>query len=236
MAGGPQAQSGHISASFSPESVSVTLTGLRPSDTYWFTLTAVNSAGSVVEEYVLSFKAAGGQSTADISGWSRALAESESAETIREYEAKLLQERNEREASEAANRAVEEAGLRKLLDEEMASEAVAHRVVCSVPSLKGDTLKKVRRVLAKDHCRLGNINRQRHHHGLLVVTTQTRQQGSRLAGGAAIGVTLGSQPAQTSANRLIPIRTRSWFLGGGCAPRIGACRGGATGRRGAALR
>jgi hypothetical protein len=185
VAGGPQAQSGHIPAGVLAKSVSATLTGLQPSYTYWYTITAINSAGRTVGEYILSVRSASAE-----------LAELESAETIKEYEARLLQEANEhkeREVREAANRAAEGVALNQRVAEEVEEEAVARRPACSVPSLKGDTLKKARRELAEAHCRLGNIILQRHHHGLLIVTAQTRRRGNKLAGGAAIGVTLGSK-------------------------------------------
>ena len=63
---------------------------------------------------------------------------------------------------------------------------------CVVPSLKGDSLSKVRGALNKAHCTLGNVTRPRADRGgALVVTEQSAKHGRTLPAGARIGISLG---------------------------------------------
>jgi hypothetical protein len=61
---------------------------------------------------------------------------------------------------------------------------------CVVPSLKGDSLSRVRRALRAAHCELGTVRRRHGAHGALVVTAQAPVHGRKLAQGAPVAVTL----------------------------------------------
>src|SRR4029077_15483091 len=207
VTGGAQTQGGHIAAAFGDQTVSATVTGLQPGYTYWYVVVATNSAGRTKGGYFFGFWNSGAYPKGVGTGppyesetplWYIRLSEAESAQTVREYEAKLRQaaiEQEERRAREAAIRDTEAAALKRREEEEVAAEAVVRLPACNVPSLKGDTLSAARRAIEKAHCRLGRVNRPRHHRGALVVIGQAPRRGKKLAGGTTIAVTLG--PAQS---------------------------------------
>jgi beta-lactam-binding protein with PASTA domain len=68
---------------------------------------------------------------------------------------------------------------------------------CIVPRLKGDTLAKARKALAKAHCRLGKITMSRiRPKGSLVVVDQRSAPGRRFSAGTRVGVILGLASAR----------------------------------------
>jgi hypothetical protein len=77
---------------------------------------------------------------------------------------------------------------------------------CVVPALKGDSLRRARRRLAKADCRLGTVSRPRKHDdGSLVVRGQSPHPRSVLAGDARVAVTLGpAARARRGIRRLDP--------------------------------
>lgn len=124
---------------------------------------------------------------------------------------KKAAEREAQERETAAEHAAEEAQLkaneeaqRKVKEEEAqrASEAAqkerqakeAESSECVVPSVTGDLLNAASNALRKAHCRLGRVTRPRSHHGVVVVTKQSHERGTRLAAGAVVAVTLGTKP------------------------------------------
>lgn len=63
---------------------------------------------------------------------------------------------------------------------------------CIVPSLKGDTIGKAQRVLAKAHCQLGEVARpHRRNGGSMVVVSQRLAAGRHVSSGTRVGVTVG---------------------------------------------
>ncbi|HEY5262272.1 MAG TPA: hypothetical protein VIJ33_09180 [Solirubrobacteraceae bacterium] len=100
-------------------------------------------------------------------------------------EARIAEERKSQEEKEQAEKEVVERQARRVREE-------SQKPQCVVPSLKGDTLRKARRVLGGAHCRLGSVVQPRcRHKGALRVTHQQSPRGKRLLGGARVGVTLG---------------------------------------------
>ena len=213
VAGGPQAQTGHIAAVSEDETVGAIMKGLQPGYAYWYVVTATNSAGKTEGDspYTFVFKSGSGgggntgntgsQYGSETPSWYTSLSESESEQTIKEYEAKQAQIAKEQEAQrarEAAVRAFEEAALKKREEEELAKEHPAHiAAACVVPRLKGDTLKAARRAILKAHCQLGEIHHPQRSSGTLIVNAQTPKRGKRLTAGAKIAVALAKRSSST---------------------------------------
>lgn len=64
--------------------------------------------------------------------------------------------------------------------------------VCVVPSLRGASLAKARRLLTEAHCRLGRVSRPGgHRSGPLRVVSQSVRSGTQLVEGARVRVRLG---------------------------------------------
>lgn len=70
--------------------------------------------------------------------------------------------------------------------------AVARR--CKVPRLTGLTLKRAASRLRAAGCRLGRVKKPKRGRTGLVVRSQTRRAGTKVAAGAKVGVTLGPKP------------------------------------------
>ncbi len=204
--GGPQTQTGNIAAGSGDQTVSATL-ALQWGYTYYYVIAAISSAGKTKGEspYSIPFHISGefpnGSGTgppyeSEIPLWSTRLAESESAQTVREYEAKQQQKAKEQEefkAREAVRLAAEAAEIKRIVEEKTAAEAAARAAVrprCVVPSLMGDTLSKAQRALSKAHCKLGKITEPRTGRGALVVVGQGVEHGKQLPDGAAVAVKL----------------------------------------------
>jgi hypothetical protein len=199
--------------------ISLKLAGLKPGITYHFDIYATSNGGEMnwPGEFTAPVTPPGAcpdgcssneENTAEIPQWSTELANSESAQTLREYEARQRQlgkEQEEAKSREAARLASEEVELRQA-EEQQAEEAAARErqereaeeaghPACRVPALKGETLAVARRALAKAHCRLGAVHRPAHHHGTLYVSAQSAPVGEQLAHNAPVTLTLGAKPA-----------------------------------------
>jgi hypothetical protein len=155
--------------------------------TYTFTSTRVTAAPRTVY-WTASFSSTG---LAECAGLS-ATTYTTSVRTLTVLPNVALQEREAREAWERREATEREAAERRKTAEQ---EAAARR--CVVPSLKGDSLSKARRVLGRAHCRLGAVSSPRGHaRGPLIVTRQSPRAGSWPAGGARVMVTLGRPGAR----------------------------------------
>jgi hypothetical protein len=203
---------GQLSAVNETRTVSLNLTGIQPG-TYSFDVHASNTAGEAFTQSELTVPATppgacpngcgtGEEYRAEIPAWSSNLAEGESAQTIKEYEAKQAKEREEQQAKEAAIRAAEATALKQHEEreaaertEEQAEEAQEAAPPCVVPSLRGYTLAAARHALTKHHCRPGKITRPAHHHGTLYVTAQGAPAGKRLRRGGRVALVLGAKQA-----------------------------------------
>jgi hypothetical protein len=203
---------GRLAAGHEARTVSLTLTGLQPG-TYWFGVYASNAAGETFRRSdILDIPpippgacpegcSSNEPYKPEVPQASLEAAQREATRIFMEAEAKRHQaalEHEEQQAKEAAVRNAAEAADLKQREEEEAEEQAAQaadRVVprCIVPSLKGDTLSTARRVLQKAHCHLGKISQPRRHRGALIVVREIPGHGKKLAGGAAVAVTLGSK-------------------------------------------
>jgi hypothetical protein len=209
---------GQLPAVEERRTVSLNLTGINPG-AYRFEVYASNTAGKAFQEGNLNVPqpppgacpdgcSKNEQYGSEVPGWYTNFSNSESAQTLKEYEAKqrqLAKEQEEAKAREAARLATEEGEL-KQAEERDAQEAAARErqeheeeetehPACHVPALKGNTLAAARRALAKAHCRLGAVHRPTHHHGTLYVSAQGAPAGKRLAHGARVMLTLGAKRA-----------------------------------------
>jgi hypothetical protein len=122
------------------------------------------------------------------------------AETQQAHEHRLMEE--ERAKLQAQDEALAQEELEAVeLENEQAEAQKKTTPRCIVPSLKGDTLTKARRVLTKAHCRLGKVSRSRDsHNGKVVVTRQQFLPHRQLSEGTRVSVTLG--PPETHKPRL----------------------------------
>jgi hypothetical protein len=204
--GGPQVHQGRIGTG--EQSVSAVITGLQPGHLYWYVLVVTNSEqrARTGDEY-FSFHYSGGfpegiggaPYEAEISEWSIDLSEEESAQTVREYEAKQRQAAKEREEKQAAERVrlAAETTASQHQEEALASAKTAPvRPVCIVPSLRGYTLIATRRAINRAHCRLGRVSRPHRHRGELIVIGQTPRHGKQLSGEVTIEVVLGTMQSR----------------------------------------
>jgi hypothetical protein len=203
--------------------LSLELVGLEPGITYHFDIDAASNAGEMSwpGEFTAPVIPPGAcpngcssneEATTEIPQWSSELANAESSQTVREYEARQRQfakEQEEAKAREASRLAGEEVEL-KQVEEREAQEAVARErkereereaehPACHVPALKGETFAAARRALAKAHCRLGAIRRTGRHGGALYVGAQGAPAGKRLAHNARVALWLGAK--QSGAKR-----------------------------------
>ncbi len=211
---------GHLTADYEVHEVSLTLTGLQPG-TYWFGVRASNSAGETSQSSDLltiptpppgafpEGTGPGKQYSSETPQWVNELANSESAQTRKEYEAKqqqLAKEQEEAKAREAARYATEEAELKQAEErdaqeaaarerQEHEEEAEAEHPACRVPTLNGETLTAARRALARAHCRLGAVHRPAHRHGALYVSAQGTPAGRSLAHNARVALWVGAKRA-----------------------------------------
>ena len=193
---------GQLPAVSEARTVSLNLTGIQPGS-YWFDVLATSSAGEAFrrsELKVLPIPPGAcpyGCHTnkpyeAEVSEASRESAARIAAIISAEVEAKRRQqarEHEEQKANEAAaSYAAEVAALKKREEEEAADKPTP---ICTVPSLRGDTLRAARRTLTKAHCRLGRVHRPAHPAKTLLIVRQDLRRGTKLPGGAAVAVTLG---------------------------------------------
>jgi hypothetical protein len=200
--GGPQVYQGRIGAG--EQIISAVMLGLQPGHLYWYVLVVSNSEQRArTGDAYFSFHYSGGfpdgiggaPYEAEIPEWAIDLSEEESAQTLREYEAKQQQaakEREEQQAAERARLAAEATALKHQEEAPASAKAAPVGPVCIVTSLRGYTLSAARRVINKAHCHLGRVSRPHRHRGALVVTGQTPGHGKKLADEAAIEVVLGS--------------------------------------------
>jgi hypothetical protein len=205
--------------------VSLTLTGLKPG-TYWFGVLANNAAGEAFRRSdILEVPAVPPGACPDGCPvtepytppelpWANESGNIAAERTVREYneeqqakaaaaakeaaaarEAAVVKELEAAKARQAAMLASEAAALEYLEEETLRS---AEAEMCTVPSLRGDTLLLARKALAKAHCRLGRISQLSHHSAKLVVIRQAFQHGKRLPHAAAVSVTLAAAPRRSS--------------------------------------
>jgi hypothetical protein len=199
--------SGRLAAGNEAKTVAHGLIGLQEGSHYWFGVTATNAAGATENRsniFIVGVVppgacpngcSTGEQYRSEVPQWSTEQLNAESAQTVREYEARQRQaarELEEKHAMEAAVRAVEEAALKQREDEELATETARLYPPCIVPSLKGKTLRAARRALHAAHCRLGKVSQPPHRRRALTVTHQAPARGVRLAHEGAVMVTLRS--------------------------------------------
>ncbi len=200
--GGPQVHKRRIGPG--EQTVSAVMTDLQPGHVYWYVLVVSNSEERArTGDSYFSFHYSGdfpegiggAPYEPEIPEWAIDLSEEESAQVVKEYEAKQRQvarEREERQAAEAAKLAAEAAAL-KSQEEALASAHTAPASpICVVPSVRGDALSVARRAISKAHCRLGRVIRPHRHRGALIVIGQTPRHGRKLVGETAIEVALGS--------------------------------------------
>jgi hypothetical protein len=209
---------GQLPAVNEARTVTLNLTGIQPGS-YRYEVLARNFAGNTSGSGELDVPptppgacpngcSSNKENTAEVPVWSTNLSNSESAQTLKEYEAKqrqLAKEQEEAKAREAARLANEEAEL-KQAEERQAQEATAREEAehpaCRVPALKGDTLAAARRALRRAHCRLGAVHQPVHHHGALYVSAQGAPAGKRLAHGARVALWCGSKRASHRVKRV----------------------------------
>jgi hypothetical protein len=207
--GGAHEQGGQIAADIGVRSVVVDMTSLPPNRAYIYRVAATNASGRVEEPFQLQFETVplGSCSGGCPYRASISLADYESAERTGqmiydEAEAarhRAAQEHEEQTAREQAAKYAAEAGaLNRRHEEESAAAAVAPRIRCVVPSLRGDTVPAARRALDRAHCSLGKVRRPRHRGGTLRVVAQSVAHGRSLAAGVAVALTLGRERAQRS--------------------------------------
>jgi hypothetical protein len=207
---------GTLPADHEGHPISLKLARLKPGITYHFDIYATSNEGEMnwPGEFTAPVIPPGAcpngcsnneENTAEIPQWSTELANSESAQTLREYEAnqrQLAKEQEETKSREAARLASEEVEL-KQAEERQAQEAAARErqereeeeaehPACRVPALKGKTLTAAGRALAKAHCRLGVVHRTGRHDVALHVSAQGAPVGKRLAHNARIALWLGA--------------------------------------------
>lgn len=216
---------GTLPADNEEHTVSLELSGLQPGVTYHFDIHAVSSVGEAdwPGEFTVPAIPPGAcpngcskneQYESEIPKWSTELSNSESAQTVREYEAKqqqLAKEKEEAKAREAARYATEEVELKQAEEREAQEAAVRERQereeaeaehpACRVPALKGETLTAARRVLASAHCRLGAVHRPARRHGTLYVSAEGAPVGKRLANNARVALWLGLGSGVKRASR-----------------------------------
>jgi hypothetical protein len=112
-------------------------------------------------------------------------------------EKKAAEERQQREATEHQHQEAErtEAERIKGASEQKSDEAAPSPssgvIVCIVPALSDVSLTRAKILLHKAHCKLGSVTGDHRDNRALVVVTQKRKAGTRLAADAAVGVTLG---------------------------------------------
>jgi hypothetical protein len=212
---------GQLPAVNEARTVSLDLTGIQPGS-YGFDVFARNSVGEAFQRSALDVPPtppgacpngcpSNERYYAEVPQWSTELANSESAQTVKEYEARQQQQAKEKEeakAREAARFATEEAEL-KQAEAQDAQEAAtrereeqeAEHPACRVPALKGDTLTAARRALARAHCRLGAVHQPAHRHGTLYVSAQGAPAGKHLAHNARVALWCGAKGAARSGLR-----------------------------------
>jgi hypothetical protein len=121
--GGPQTQTGHIAAGSVDQTVSVTLKGLRWGYMYWYVVRAANSACNTKGESPYSFalhisgefpngEGTGPPYESEVMCWSTKQSERESAQTMKEYEAKHAKELEAQHAKELQEQEFREAAAR----------------------------------------------------------------------------------------------------------------------------
>jgi hypothetical protein len=117
-----------------------------------------------------------------------------------EAERKAQEEARHRPQEELERQQAKERSEREATEREVAAsiaqeERDARTGRCVVPSLKGDSLGKVRNVLRKAHCRLGSASSSsgRRLRGSLVVIHQHPRPGTRRPTNAKVTVTLGKR-------------------------------------------
>jgi DNA polymerase III gamma/tau subunit len=209
---------GTLSAVNEARTVTLNLTGIQPG-TYNFEVLAHNADGNTSHSGELDVPSTppgacpdgcskNEENTAEIPPWSTALSNSESAQTLREYEARqrqLAKEQEEAKAREAARYASEEAELKQAEEheaQEAAAREEAEHPACIVPNVKGETLNNARRALAKAHCRLGAVHRFSDRHlGALNVSAQSAPAGKRLAQGARVALWCRAKQAPHGGGR-----------------------------------
>jgi hypothetical protein len=148
--GGPPVHQGRIGAG--EQTVRAVITGLQPGHLYWYVLVVTNSEQRArTGDAYFSFHYSGGfpegiggaPYEAEIPERAIDLAEEESAQTLREYEAKQRQaakEREERQSAEGAGLAAEATALKHQEEALASAKAAPVSSVCIVPSLRGYTL------------------------------------------------------------------------------------------------
>jgi hypothetical protein len=200
----PQRVEGVLVAGDEGREVSLTLTGLQ-AGSYWFGVSAGNSAGEVFWRSELNIPASPSapenkpkpfQPT--VEPWAEEVIAASSARLV----AKAVEEREARERQVKQEREAEELPLKEAQRKE-AEEQEAERKArdtplaqCVVPVLKGRSLNGARSALHKAHCSLGTVTKPGSRHGALVVIQQSAKHGKKLHAGIGVAVTLG--PAKRS--------------------------------------
>jgi hypothetical protein len=195
----PQRQEGILPPDFEPQIVTDAVTGLQPGYSYSYGVIATNSAGraGVLGDGFVTCPSQGPcpsqRYMPGLSLWVIEGAERVAKERF-EAERRARQSAEERSAREAEERAAKEREAREA-GEHIGEEAVepvasAHLRRCIVPGLEGDSLTEARRALGRAHCRLGRLTEPRGYRGPLVVVRQGVRNGSKLAAGSRVALTL----------------------------------------------
>jgi hypothetical protein len=205
---GERLRAGQLVASFTDQTVSVTLTGLQPGYVYMYVIFATNAGGAterganILQTYPPGAYSEGSPGKQYEPGppsqASLEFAQQEAdrltakAEAERQQQAREHEEQKARET--AAVYAAEVAALKRREEEAAAAKTGGDVVpVCVVPALTGDTLNAARQAIEEAHCRLGEIREPHHRHrGMLTVLGQSQRHGMKLAGGTVIAVTMGA--------------------------------------------
>jgi hypothetical protein len=209
----PQMQTGEIPAGYGDQTVSATITDLRPGYAYWYAVAALNGTGETDGKSPYYFGFGNGASSEWLGPaipyirfiplWAIRGAGQGAAREVQRAEEERRERERPNEELRAASRAAEEAAKRAAetaAGNTQPDEAIAPS--CIVPALKGHTLRGARRALEKAHCRLGRVSYPRHRsrRRVLIVSAQSRRPHQRLADGAAVALRLawGLQAAVSS--------------------------------------
>ncbi len=191
------ARGGPIPAGAGNVTVSGVLTGLQPGYLYWYEVVAMNFAGETRShgDDWFNFYYTGGfpegvGGAPFIPTASSACADEFARQEAERIAAAAEAERHRIASEKEAQLAKEAAELRQHEAEEADVPSVS-APTCTVPTLRGDTLSVARRSIDRAHCRLGKVWGASHRRGALVVLSQSRPDGEKLAGGTAIDLRMG---------------------------------------------
>jgi hypothetical protein len=184
-------EEGYVGAFGTNVHVTASLTGLQAGYSYTYFVYAVNGDGFVKGES-LEFVATNGgggslktEPTVPPEPDNQATPYQSTIETglIGQYAAEAAQREFDEHRREQEQREAKE--------KEEAEHAAA-TAMCRVPRLKGDSLKRAKATLIRNHCRVGRVTRHRASGGTLIVIAQSHPYGAQLPKGSTVALRLGS--------------------------------------------